>query len=305
MKIITKEEVIERIQKKFPNQPFKILEYTKMTKPFKIKCLKCNEIMQYSSPTNFLNCERLAVCKCYNKKNHFTKHEDNKRKILKIIENNEDMDFHSFGYDDNSKKYNITVRCKCCGQYYTKTWQAFLKNFDCYYCKNRTKMNTAAFQKLLLPEYTLLSDYLGNEKKVVVKHKCGFIWKTTPHILSNYIGCPKCNHKRSKGERKIENFLNAHKIIYSIEKSFEWQTNRKRRYDFYLPEYNMVIEYMGEQHYRDRKDYFGISLIEQQKIDEEKKVDAERAGLKYWAISYKDYNNLFIILSERLGSTTI
>lgn len=62
----------------------------------------------------------------------------------------------------------------------------------------------------------------------------------------------------------------------------------------------MVIEYMGEQHYRDRKEYFGISLEEQQMIDKEKKIDANKAGLDYLAICYKDYNKIEEILSQKL-----
>ena len=42
MKIVSKTEVEERIKTRFPNQPFEIIQYTKMTDPFIIKCLKCN-----------------------------------------------------------------------------------------------------------------------------------------------------------------------------------------------------------------------------------------------------------------------
>lgn len=69
MIIITKEELKKRIENKFINQPFEILEYTKMTKPFKIKCLKCGLEKQYSSPSNFLSCPRRGLCICYNEKN--------------------------------------------------------------------------------------------------------------------------------------------------------------------------------------------------------------------------------------------
>lgn len=299
MKIVTIEELNRRIQEKFPNQPYEILEYSKMTKPFTIKCLKCNRVKQYSTPSNFLNSGRLGICICYNSKNHLNKHYINRNKILDIIKNNKDISFEKFGYNKD-KKYTITVKCNKCNQFYTKTWQSFLKNSDCYYCGNKQKMNTTAYKTLLSSEYTLLSDYIASDSKITVRHKCGFIWKTTPHILSNYVGCPKCNHKRSKGERRVENFLKEQKIAYCIEQSFEWQTNLKRRYDFYLPEYNMVIEYMGEQHYRDRKEYFGISLEEQQMIDKEKKIDANKAGLDYLAICYKDYNQIEEILSQKL-----
>ena len=57
---------------------------------------------------------------------------------------------------------------------------------------------------------------------------------------------------------------------------------------------------MGEQHYRDRSEYFGVSLEEQQKIDKEKYEDAISAKINYLSISYKDYNNIEEILNKQL-----
>lgn len=44
LKIVTKEEIEHRIQNKWPNQPFEIIQYTKVSQPFSIKCLKCGRI---------------------------------------------------------------------------------------------------------------------------------------------------------------------------------------------------------------------------------------------------------------------
>ena len=53
MKIISQDEFSERINNKYPNQPFEIIEYTRVSKPFTIKCLKCGKIEQYSTAGNF------------------------------------------------------------------------------------------------------------------------------------------------------------------------------------------------------------------------------------------------------------
>lgn len=203
------------------------------------------------------------------------------------------------------KKYTVAYECNLCNQIVMKPWGEFLKYPNCYFCNTKQKLNTKSYQAILPQEYTLLSEYKGQEEKVLIKHKCGFIWKIRPHLLISYVGCPKCNKKRSKGEQKIGNFLDKNNIVYSIEESFSWQSNTKRRYDFYLPEENMVIEYMGEQHFRDTHGFFGTNLEEQQKIDKEKKNEAINNGLKYLAISYKDYNHIEEILLEIFGSTTI
>ena len=295
----------KRIKERFPGQPFEIIEYTRMTKPFTIKCLKCGRIKTYSSTSNYLRPIRKGLCPCYNENNNFTKHFQNKEKAKKIIEE-KGQTFITYGYKADTKKYTITVQCGKCGQLITKPLTEFCKCPDCYFCETKQKMNTAAFSSLLPKEYTLLSEYKGQQERVLIKHECGFIWTVIPHSFLQYRGCPKCNRKRSKGERRIGQFLDKKEIAYSIEYRFSWQSNPKRRYDFYLPELNMVIEYMGEQHYNEKScKNFGLELKEQQKIDEEKKQEVIQNGLKYLAISYKDYKNIEEILSKIIGSTTI
>lgn len=55
----------------------------------------------------------------------------------------------------------------------------------------------------------------------------------------------------SKGERIISSFLSECKIPFEKEKSFS-NCNHKAplRFDFYIPKYNLCIEYDGEQHFR-------------------------------------------------------
>lgn len=56
----------------------------------------------------------------------------------------------------------------------------------------------------------------------------------------------------SNGEAKLEKILNNLKINYIRQKTFDnlLSNNGWHLYfDFYLPEYNIAIEYQGEQHY--------------------------------------------------------
>lgn len=62
-------------------------------------------------------------------------------------------------------------------------------------------------------------------------------------------GCPECG-KRSKGEDFIRNYLIAHNINFDPQHKFpDCRDKRPLPFDFYLPDYNMCIEYQGEQHY--------------------------------------------------------
>ena len=247
MKIISQDEFSERINNKYPNQPFEIIEYTRVSKPFTIKCLKCGKIEQYSTAGNFLNSGRKGLCSCYNENNNQNKHEKNKILVQELINKNSYLSFEKYGYDDKNKKFLVFCYCNHCQQSFSKPILEFLKYPDCPFCQGKEKMNTPAFISNLSDEYELLEEYKNCETKIKIRHKCGFIWSILPKKMNNYIGCPHCNKRKSKGEQKIIQILLDKNIVFENEKSFEWQTNKLRRYDFYIPQYHLIIEYMGEQ----------------------------------------------------------
>ena len=305
MKIISIEEVIQRIKNRFPDQPFEILTYTQMTKPFTIRCLKCGKDKTYSSCKNFLNAGSKArnfLCNCYNKENNLTKHYKNKEQILQLCNTNNKIEFLSFDYREKVKKHSVNIFCKQCNQIFNKTWQSFLENQTCPYCNSRHNLNTLGFKAILPDEYKLLQDYSGAENKVLIQHECGFIWNIKPHyfiqqINNGYYGCPQCNHKRSKGELKIANWLKKKGIIFIEEQTFSWSSNSKFRYDFYLPQQQVIIEYMGEQHYKEVP-FFHDTLQQRQKYDKIKETEAKNHGLKYLIIPYTKFKDIEIILED-------
>jgi predicted nucleic-acid-binding Zn-ribbon protein len=80
-------------------------------------------------------------------------------------------------------------------------------------------------------------------------------------------GCPKCNS--SKGEEKIRYILNELSVEFIEQKTFDDLIHKKYlRCDFYLPNYNTVIEFNGIQHYEPILVFGGIKgLIENQTRD--------------------------------------
>lgn len=59
--------------------------------------------------------------------------------------------------------------------------------------------------------------------------------------------------RNSQGECLIEKYLINNNMKYEIHKTFPWlinSTGTKLFVDFYLVDYNVVIEYDGEQHYK-------------------------------------------------------
>ena len=104
-----------------------------------------------------------------------------------------------------------------------------------------------------------------------VLHKClidGHEWMAVPSQLLSGRGCPKCSE--SHGERKIREWLNDQHIKYYSQYRFDGCKNIKELpFDFYLPDYNMAIEYDVEQHFR-AIDYFGgeEALKKRKSLDE-------------------------------------
>ena len=71
------------------------------------------------------------------------------------------------------------------------------------------------------------------------------------------------------------------------------------RPDFYLPDYNLVVEYDGKQHFEANEMFGGEEGFEErQKMDELKDQLCEEHGIKVVRISYSEYNNIESILNN-------
>ena len=91
-----------------------------------------------------------------------------------------------------------------------------------------------------------------------ILHRClidGYKWRISPANTLNGRGCPQCNE--SFGERKTRQWLNSRNIKYIYQKIFkDCKDIKPLPFDFYLPDYNICIEYDGMQHFTPI-DYFG------------------------------------------------
>lgn len=128
------------------------------------------------------------------------------------------------------------------------------KKRGCSICSKRQKLNIDKIRKrcdIIHKDkgYIILEQpYINNETHIKVICPKHDEWNIKPNNLLNGSGCPKC--KTSKGEIKIENILKEKNINYICQKKFNGCVDKKELlFDFYLPKYNMCIEYDGEQHY--------------------------------------------------------
>lgn len=117
--------------------------------------------------------------------------------------------------------------------------------------------------------------------------------------------CPKCN--QSKGESKIEQWLKENNIDYERQYAFEDCRHLSLlKFDFYLPNYNICIEYDGEQH----KKPICFGGISEKEAIKEFKLTQERDKIKneyckthnipLLRIPYTEFDNIEIILESFL-----
>ena len=109
----------------------------------------------------------------------------------------------------------------------------------------------------------------------------------------------------SKGELACSNYFDINNISYEGQKTFsdlKSDNNYSLRYDFFLPDYNLLIEYQGQQHEMPIE-YFGgeEKFMAQIKYDNRKREFAKEKGYDLLEISYKDYKNIASIIGNYLN----
>jgi len=97
--------------------------------------------------------------------------------------------------------------------------------------------------------------FVDTKQKVIITCPKHGEFKQTPNGHLRGAGCSTC--KKSKGEMSISKFLIENNINYIQGHKFnDCKHIFSLSFDFYLPDYNILIEYDGEQHFRQVK-YFG------------------------------------------------
>jgi len=108
----------------------------------------------------------------------------------------------------------------------------------------------------------------------------------------------------SKGSTKIQKVLSELNIEFFMEYTFNDLlhplTKNKLRFDFYLPQQNIAIEFNGQQHYKESTWFSERNLEEQQLSDETKKEYCSKNKIKFIVIPYFKYKNIKSILIENL-----
>lgn len=295
MKKLTKEELIKRFNQvhnfKFD---YSLMDYKDINSKIKIICPKHGIFEQ--TPKNHLKGNDCFECSKRNRS------KTNKEFIRQanIVHNN--------FYDYSLTKYKnyltkVKIICPIHGEFEQFPTEHLFKKSGCKKCgiektKKITLLGLDKFieksNKIHHNKYDYSNvNYINSYTKVIItcpKHG-DFLQKPQDHLYSK-AGCPVC--KESKGERLISQILQNYNIAYVSQKTFDDLRHKMLlKFDFYLPELNMCIEYDGEQHFRPILGWGGDELFKELQIrDKLKNEYCKENNIPLLRLTYKDTDEL-------------
>jgi hypothetical protein len=134
-----------------------------------------------------------------------------------------------------NRRTKVTLICSIHGEFNTTTEQLF-RGQGCYICGKKQSSDNRR---------TFFDDFVKNAKVI---H--GEKYKYYPETYIKSSALTKINCNESKGEIKVRQILKDLNIKYTQQKTFdELKDISLLKCDFYLPQYNSIIEFNGRQHY--------------------------------------------------------
>lgn len=278
----------------YKNKNLKVIgKYVNSNTKIKFECLTCGEVFE-AKPSNILNA-KYGCAKCAN--NFKKTHED----FLSTIQNQniEVLD----NYVNNKTK--IRYICKKHNYKGYALPSSFKQKYVCPMCAGIKLKTTEEFKREMCQvnnDIEIIGEYVNNYTKIKCRckiHNIEFSTKPT-HLLDN-VGCPVCN--KSKGEKEIAKILNLYSVNFEPQQKYEGLFGLGGgllSYDFYLPDYNLLIEYQGEYHDGTVSNQTEKEFEIQKEHDRRKRNYAKTHNIELLEIWYYDFKNIEQILESRL-----
>lgn len=261
---------------------------------WKCICIKCNKTIK-SIRTDHLKATKGESCGCLN---DLTNQVFGKLTVLQ-----KNYEYSKKHRTENTRYLYWDCLCSC-GKITTvptnKLRNGEVQSCGCLNLETITKDLTGQnFEKL-----TALYPTKNRKNHCIVWHckcECGNECDvTTSDLICNRVKSCGCLKFKSLGEEKIIKVLQKNNIKYEKEKTFEDcinpKTGYKLRYDFYLPDYNCLIEFDGKQHYNyttSNKSWNNKENFEKtQQRDQIKNEYAKSNNIKLIRIPYWEINNI-------------
>jgi very-short-patch-repair endonuclease len=167
---------------------------------------------------------------------------------------------HGDTYDYSKVEYinsnsNVTIVCKLHGEFQQIASNHCYNGFGCYHCginstAEKRRSTTKDFIKKAVAihgdtyDYSKVEYISSKNQIIIVCKKHGDFLQTIGAHLSR-CGCPFCTNKT---EGKL--FEKIKYIYPTITTQFNQEWCKNKRFDFCIPEHNIIIELDGAQHFR-------------------------------------------------------
>lgn len=267
-----------------------------------VGCTECGN-QWYVEPHSLLQGKGCNVCSSIRggikqRKSHSQFVDELYEKYPTLIVNSEYTTMHN----------NVNFTCSVCHNTFDRIARDIFYNGGCPICNvnNLPQRQPKSLKQFLQDlsqvnnDIVYLSGYVKASEKLHVKCKiCGYDWWSVGTSLTSGCGCPICN--MSHGERQIRGYLCSHEYTYVPQKTFDGLVGvggGNLSYDFYLPHYNLLIEYQGEFHDGTAKMQTEIDFLRQQEHDKRKRQYAQKHNIGLLEIWYYEYDNIENILDN-------
>ena len=214
---------------------------------------------------------------------------------------------HGDKYDYSKAQYlgdkkETTIICPIHGEFNMKTYVHIKLGCGCPKC-GKDKVNSMHEEKRDKCKQTIFDransihnnkydyskfDYKNiNTESVIICPVHGEFSKNMNKHIYRKQGCPKCSKENNKSilERTVEDILLENNISYIYNYQITTDEYLKNKpFDFYLPDYNLLIEVQGTQHYTKKFNMTDKDLEERIQIDKMKKEKSEELGYNYLEI---------------------
>lgn len=277
-------------------------EYTRASDKCKLRCKQGHEYSQI--PYDLFSgheCKTCATEKVMNK--------------LRLSFEDVKKEVHKRGFILLSTTYSgvskpMKVKCKKCNYVFHPTLHNLKIGTGCPKCYDaqRSKHLIIPYEERLsyvksfgFDIITPKEHYIDGEHHVDLLCDERHIYSTRLHDFYTGNRCPYC--KKSKGEVKVASVLNNLNVDYKEQHIFDdCKFYRHLPFDFYLPKYNILIEYDGKQHFilnsfgKDMWHFVDIKIR-----DTVKDVYCKNNNITLIRIPYWEFDNIENILMEEIS----
>jgi len=299
--------------------------YKNSTKKVKIKCIEKDYHGNYSiDPHHFIRGNRCSYCgnhkvhpkdsfgqwlidtygddaieKYWSNKNivnPFSIATQSNKKVWMLCQNKK---YHNDngGYEISPGNFYYGYRCPYCGKHKVHLKDSFgylYPDKARYWSKNNKKSALEMYPKSSTKKYKFICEKCGQEFEKYLSDL---------NETNNGVICQNCN--ASQLEQSTKEILDKYKIKYYREYMYNDLMgigNKNLRFDFYLPDYDTLIECQGIQHEEWQRTWMAKYKFEKQlEHDKRKKDYCKKNGIKLIEIWYNEIENIEEILKKELS----